>query len=227
MYNIIKRIFDFVVSLLAILILFPFLLPVTILLLLTGERRLFYLQERVGYQKKLFYIYKFATMLLDSPNMEGGLITLKKDPRLTPLGGFLRSTKINELPQLFNILFGQMSFVGPRPVMQKSFDGYPEDVKMVIYNVKPGLTGIGSIVFRDEERLITEVKESGGDIWHYYVYVIYPYKGKLEEWYQRNKSLRVDFIIMFLTAWAILAPNNQLVFKVFKDLPERETEASN
>lgn len=222
MYPFLKRIFDFVLSLLAILILLPLLLPITILLLLTGEGRVFYLQERVGHKKQLFCIYKFATMLLDSPNMAGGLITLKKDPRLTPLGGFLRSSKINELPQLLNILLGHMSFVGPRPVMQKSFDGYPDDVKDVIYNVHPGLTGIGSIVFRDEEKLITDVKEKGGDIWHYYVHVIYPYKGKLEKWYQQNQSMKVDFVILFLTAWAILIPKNQLVFKIFKDLPERE-----
>lgn len=224
MYLVIKRIFDITCSLIAIVILLPLLLPITILLLLTGERKVFYLQERVGYKNSLFAIYKFATMLLNSPNMAGGLITLKKDPRLTPLGGFLRTTKINELPQLVNILFGHMSFVGPRPVMQKSFDGYPDDVKKVIYNVKPGLTGIGSIVFRDEETLITKVKEEGGDIWHYYTKVIYPYKGKLEQWYQQNQSFRVDFFILFLTAWAILSPNNQLVFKIFKGLPSREVE---
>lgn len=222
MYLLIKRLFDIIFSLIAIIILLPLLLPITVLLLLTGERKVFYLQERVGFKNSLFSIYKFATMLFNSPNMPGGLITLKKDPRLTPLGGFLRTTKINELPQLVNILFGHMSFVGPRPVMQKSFDGYPEDVKTVIYNVKPGLTGIGSIVFRDEETLITKVKEEGGDIWYYYTNVIYPYKGKLEQWYQENQSFKVDFFILFLTAWAILSPNNQLVFKIFRGLPARE-----
>lgn len=224
MYLFIKRIFDIIFSFAAIVILLPFMLPVAIILLVTGEHHVFYLQERVGYKNSLFCIYKFATMLLNSPNMTGGLITLKKDPRLLPIGNFLRTTKINELPQLINILLGQMSFVGPRPVMQKSFDGYPEDVKKVIYNVKPGLTGIGSIVFRDEETLITRVKEQGGDIWHYYTFVIYPYKGKLEHWYQENQSFWVDFSILFLTAWTIVFPNSQLVFKLFKGLPKRETE---
>lgn len=222
MYLFIKRFFDILFSFAAIVILLPFMLPVTLILLLTGEHHVFYLQERVGYKNSLFSIYKFATMLLNSPNMPGGLITLKKDPRLLPIGGFLRTTKINELPQLLNILFGQMSFIGPRPVMQKSFEGYPEEVKNVIYNVKPGLTGIGSIVFRDEETLITKVKEQGGDIWHYYTHIIYPYKGKLEQWYQENQSFGVDFAILFLTAWTILFPNSQLVFKIFKGLPQRE-----
>ena len=116
---------------------------------MTGEGYVFYFQERVGYKNKLFDIYKFATMLKDSVNMKGGLITTKKDPRITSMGGFLRKSKINELPQLLNIFFGDMSVVGPRPVMQKSFDAYPEDVKQVIYDAKPGLTGIGSLVFRD------------------------------------------------------------------------------
>jgi lipopolysaccharide/colanic/teichoic acid biosynthesis glycosyltransferase len=148
MYPFIKRFFDILASLLALVVLSPLLIPITIGLKLTGEGYIWYFQERVGFKNKLFSIYKFATMLKDSPNMAGGLITTKRDPRLTPLGDFLRSTKINELPQLINILNGNMSVVGPRPVMQKSFDAYPIEVQKVIYNVKPGLTGIGSIIFR-------------------------------------------------------------------------------
>ena len=164
MYQAFKRICDLILSALSITILSPLLIPVMIGLKLTGEGYIFYLQERVGYKNQLFNIYKFATMLLDSPNMKGGAITMKNDPRITPMGGFLRKSKINELPQLFNILLGDMSFVGPRPVMKKqSFDLYPEDVKQVIYNVKPGLTGIGSLVFRDEEQIITDHVNSGGN----------------------------------------------------------------
>ncbi|MDX1774870.1 sugar transferase [Oceanihabitans sediminis] len=94
-------------------------------------------------------MWKFASMLKDSPNMAGGIMTTKKDPRITPMGGFLRKSKINELLQLINIFKGDMSIVGPRPVMRISFEAYPEEVQKVIYNVKPGLTGIGSIIFRD------------------------------------------------------------------------------
>lgn len=91
--------------------------------------------------------------------MTGGIITVKNDPRLTPLGPFLRKTKINELPQLINILIGDMSFVGPRPLMMKSYNVYPESLRNDIYSVKPGLTGIGSIIFRDEENLLSLIKE--------------------------------------------------------------------
>ncbi|HMR43618.1 MAG TPA: sugar transferase [Saprospiraceae bacterium] len=221
MYRLLKRIFDILFSAAAILILSPLLIPIIISLKLTGEGYIFYLQERVGYKNRRFNIYKFATMLKDSPNMTGGIITLKKDPRITPMGGFLRKTKINELPQLLNVLFGDMSFVGPRPVMQKSFDQYPPDVQAVIYNVPPGITGIGSVIFRNEEEIITRVKEAGKDPWEFYKNEIYPYKGRLEKWYQTHCSFFTDLKILFLTAWAIVFPKSELHFHLFKNLPER------
>jgi lipopolysaccharide/colanic/teichoic acid biosynthesis glycosyltransferase len=221
MYPFVKRFFDILSASIAVLILSPILIPVAIGLKLTGEGYIWYFQERVGYKNKIFNIWKFATMLKNSPNMAGGLITLKRDPRLTPMGDFLRSSKINELPQLINILRGDMSVVGPRPVMQKSFDGYPEDVQKVIYNVPPGLTGIGSVIFRDEEELITQVKENGGNTWDFYVNTIYPFKGNLEKWYQSNQSFSTDFKIILLTAWVILFPKSDLVYKWFKTLPKR------
>lgn len=220
MYKFFKRASDIVSSAIALILLSPLLIPIVIGLKLTGEGYIFYFQERVGLKNKLFDIYKFATMLKDSVNMKGGLITTKKDPRITPMGGFLRKSKINELPQLLNILFGHMSVVGPRPVMQKSFDQYPEDVQKVIYNVKPGLTGIGSLIFRDEEELITEVRDNGGDTWAFYREKIYPYKGKVEQWYQENQSFWVDIKIIFLTAWAILFPKTN-AHSYFSGLPAR------
>ena len=160
-------------------------------------------------------------MLKDSPNMAGGLITTKGDPRLTPLGGLLRTTKINELPQLINILKGDMSVVGPRPVMQKSFDAYPVEVQKVLYNVKPGLTGIGSIIFRDEEALITDIKTRGEDTWEFYQNKIYPFKGEVELWYQQNQSFYTDIMCIFLTAWVIIFPKSELIYKIFTTLPKR------
>ena len=220
MYKIFKRSSDIVSSFVALLILSPLLIPIVIGLKLTGEGYIFYFQKRVGLKNKHFDIYKFATMLKDSVNMKGGLITTKKDPRITPMGGFLRKSKINELPQLLNILFGHMSVVGPRPVMQKSFDQYPEDVQKVIYNVKPGLTGIGSLIFRDEEELITKVRDKGGDTWAFYREKIYPYKGKVEQWYQENQSFWVDLKIIFMTAWAIVSPSTN-IYNSFNGLPPR------
>lgn len=221
MYLIFKRVSDIVLSSILILILSPLLIPIIIGLKLTGEGYIFYKQERVGFQNTNFNILKFATMLKNSPNMAGGVITTKKDPRITPMGGFLRKSKINELPQLFNIFLGDMSFVGPRPVMPISFGAYPDHVKKVIYNVTPGLTGIGSIVFRDEEDLITTVKNNGEDTWDFYSTKIYPFKGELELWYQKNQSLWVDFKIILITAWVILATNSDLVYKTFTSLPKR------
>ena len=221
MYFILKRIFDILFSGIAILILSPILIPVIIGLMFTGEGYVFYKQERVGYKNKLFLIWKFATMLKDSPNMKGGIMTVNNDPRITPMGGFLRKSKINELPQLFNIFLGQMSIIGPRPVMRISFEAYPNEIQKLIYNVKPGLTGIGSIVFRDEEELITEVKNNDGDLWKFYREKIYPFKGKLEIWYQNHNSFILDMKLIFLTAWVIIVPTSNLYEKWFKDLPKR------
>ena len=197
------------------------LIPIIIGLKFSGEGYVFYKQERIGFKNRSFLIWKFATMLKNSANMPGGIMTLKKDPRITPMGGFLRKSKINELPQLFNIFFGQMSIVGPRPVMRISFDAYPQQIQKVIYNVKPGLTGIGSIIFRDEEQIITKKKNNGEDIWKFYKGTIYPFKGELEIWYQNNRSFILDIKLIFLTAWAILFPSSKLYEKWFQDLPKR------
>ena len=222
MYKFSKRIFDIVSCLIACIILAPILLPIVILLRLTSEGEIFYLQERVGLYQKPFMIYKFATMLKNSTKMSGGIITVKNDPRVTFMGGFLRKSKINELPQLINILFGNMSVIGPRPVMRISFDAYPLEIQQVIYNVKPGLTGIGSIIFRDEEELITNVKNNGGDTWRFYRDKIYPFKGKLEIWYQKNASFFLDIKLIFITAWVIFCPSSKIYDKLFNDLPKRE-----
>ena len=219
MYLFIKRFFDILFSLLALIILSPLLIPVVILLLLTGEHEVFYKQDRVGYKNKIFGILKFATMLKNSPNMGSKDLTMRNDPRVTFMGKFLRKSKLNELPQLLNILIGDMSFVGPRPLMKSGFDRYSEDLKAKIYNVKPGLTGIGSIVFRDEELIITKSNLSPEDC---YRNIILPHKGALELWYQQHQGFFTDFMLLFLTAWYVLFPNSKLVFKIFPSLPKRE-----
>ena len=222
MYYLLKRVFDILSSGISILILSPLIIPVIIGLKLTGEGYIFYKQERIGYKNKPFLIWKFATMLKDSASMPGGIMTTKNDPRITPMGGFLRKSKINELPQLFNIFFGSMSVVGPRPVMRVSFESYPNKIQKVIYNVRPGLSGIGSIIFRDEEELITNVKNNGGDTWSFYKDKIYPFKGELEIWYQNNISFFLDLKLIFITVWVIFNPNSKIYNKLFKDLPKRE-----
>jgi lipopolysaccharide/colanic/teichoic acid biosynthesis glycosyltransferase len=157
-------------------------------------------------------------MLKASPGIGTGSLTVRNDPRVLPIGKFLRRTKINEIPQLVNVLIGNMSFVGPRPQMEVDFFKFPDHVQKVIYNTNPGITGIGSIIFRDEERLISTVQ---GDVHEFYKEHIAPYKGEVEIWYQKHLSFYTDFMILFLTAWAIVAPESELVYSVFKDLPER------
>lgn len=213
-----KRIIDFILSFIALVILSPILIPVVIGLLLTGEHYVFYFQKRIGFKNKTFNIWKFATMLKASPNLSGGLHTTRRDPRILPMGGFLRKTKINELPQIINILKGDMSIIGPRPLVDKTFEPYSDHVKANIYNVKPGLTGIGSIVFRDEERLLSETTMTTSE---FYAQHISPYKGELELWYQKNLSFYTDVMLIFLTAWTIVAPESDLVYSVFQDLPVR------
>ena len=214
------RIIDLLLSLLALLVLLPLFIPIVVILLFTGENKVFYLQRRVGYKNKDFKIIKFATMLSNSANMGSGSLTLKNDPRVLPFGSFLRKTKINELPQILNIIIGDLSIVGPRPQMQVDFEKYSDDIQGKIYNVRPGLTGIGSIIFRDEESLISVAAENENPH-DFYKRVIAPYKGELEMWYQSNCSLFLDFQLIFMTAWVIVCPETRLYEKWFKDLPVR------
>ena len=220
MYKFFKRLLDIVISLTTLIILLPVFIPVIIILRFSAEGEVFYFQERLGINNSRFQIWKFATMLKNSMNMGSGSITLQNDPRVTKFGYFLRKTKINELPQIINILKGDISLVGPRPLVTKTFMAYPEDVQLKIYNIKPGLTGIGSIIFRDEESIISSVKDE--DPHDFYKRVIAPYKGELEIWYQKNNSFFLDLQLIFITDWVILFPSSRLYEKWFKDLPKRK-----
>ncbi|MBS1753710.1 MAG: sugar transferase [Ferruginibacter sp.] len=216
MYRFIKRFIDLLIATVALILLSPILLLSIIILSITGEHEIFYFQKRMGYKNKLFNIWKFATMLKNSPNMGTGEITLRNDPRVTKFGKLLRISKINELPQIINVFKGDMSIVGPRPLMEVSFKLYPQHVQEVIYNSKPGITGIGSLIFRDEEKLVSQTNDPKA------MYAaIYPYKGQLELWYQKNASVYTDLMIIFLTGWSILFPGNKIAQMVFKNLPAR------
>ena len=139
-------------AIIALLFLLPVLLPLYFLFDVEGE--IFFMQQRIGCRGEPFDLFKFATMLKDSPSMGVGTITLKNDPRILPVGKFLRSTKINEIPQLLNIIKGDMSFIGPRPQTKRCFDAFPPQSQKVIGLVPPGLSGIGSIVFRNEDKML-------------------------------------------------------------------------
>ena len=210
-----QRFFDIILSFSALLFLSPLLLPIIVVLKLSGEGEVFFLQKRVGKGGISFNLFKFATMLKNSPNLGSGTVTLKSDPRVLPVGKFLRKTKINELPQLLNILFGAMSIVGPRPQTSRCFDVFPENLKEIITKVRPGLSGLGAVVFRDEENILSE-NEGSVD---YYDKVIAPYKGKVEAYYAINSGIITYFLVILLTIWVVVFPKSKLVWKFFPDLP--------
>jgi lipopolysaccharide/colanic/teichoic acid biosynthesis glycosyltransferase len=191
------------------------MLPIMIILKLTGEHYIFYRQKRIGRYGKEFYLLKFATMLKDSPNLPGGLFTIENDPRILPLGNFLRKTKINELPQLINILTGEMSVIGYRPLVRQGYEKYSDDIKQRLYHLKPGLSGIGSIVLRNEEEIMQRIDNKED----FYKNIIMPYKGKLESWFANNSSVLAYFKLIFVTAVVVLRPSSNTWKKVFKNLP--------
>lgn len=195
----------------------PLLISVIIILRFTGDGEVFYRQQRVGTDGKLFGLLKFVTMMKDSEKMAMGTVTVKDDPRVLPVGKYLRKTKINELPQLINIFLGDMSVIGPRPQTERCFGAFPQSSKDAIVRVKPGLSGIGSIVFRDEESILDNPDV---DRLQYYDQIIAPYKGELEEWYVRNQNLYLYFMLIGLTVWVVAFPKSTVYKKVFTNLPE-------
>ena len=210
-----KRFLDVVLSFLALVVLAPFLLPVVAILRLTGEGEVFYIQERAGLGGNSFGLYKFATMLKNSPNIGAGEITVRGDPRVLPFGQLLRKTKLNELPQLWNIFIGDMSVVGPRPMVLNTYAHYPEEARQKLNTIRPGLTGIGSIVFRDEERYLADRDEP----MEFYREHIIPYKSDLELWFVEDNTLWLYIKIIFVTAWVVVFPSSTIVDKAFDGIP--------
>ena len=216
-----QRLFDLVISGLSILVLSPLLLPIILLLRITGEGEVFFSQDRMGKGGSLFSLHKFATMLKDSPNIGSGTLTVQNDPRILPLGNFLRKTKINELPQLFNVFKGEMSIVGPRPQSSRNFSAFSEDVQKNIMLVSPGLTGLGSIFFSNEEAMLTSAVNHD----EFYDSVIMPHKGQLETWYVNHATIFIDLKIIYVTAVRIIFPKLRLnLSKFFDGIPNPPKE---
>lgn len=215
-----ERFFDILLSSFALVILSPLFLIIIIILKFSGEGEIFFVQERIGKGGKLFRLLKFATMLKDSPYMSAGTITMRDDPRILPFGKFLRRSKINELPQLFNIFYGDMSVIGPRPLTLQNFRSYPHDAQMIVKKVRPGLSGIGSIIFRGEE----EIMHGATANFEFYENVIAPYKGLVEKWFVLNKGLYTYFTAIFVTVWVIFNPKSKLPWLIFRGLPHPPME---
>ncbi len=210
-----QRIIDVLLSSVTLLLLSPLLIPIMFCLRFTGEGEVFYFQERIGFRRKTFKVFKFATMVKDSPNLGAGTLTLEDDPRVLPLGKILRKTKINELPQLLNILMGDMGIVGPRPLVPDGEQHYGVKNSAIIRSIRPGVTGIGSLVLRDEEAYYAH----RSDAHDFYKDVISPYKFLLEKWYVDRRTFGLDLKIIILTAVAIVSPDFS-PWTFFPELPK-------
>jgi lipopolysaccharide/colanic/teichoic acid biosynthesis glycosyltransferase len=218
----VKRLFDITMAGIAMVAFLPFGLLIALILKLTGEGEVFYRQERIGLGGRRIAVLKFVTMVKNSPSIGSGLLTAPNDPRVLPFGRFLRKTKLNEVPQLINILLGEMSIIGPRPQAEAHYRLYSAEVRQAIETVRPGLSGIGSVVFHDEERLLVYL---GNDPHKAYERDIVGYKGELEVWYAQNHTFWIDLVLMFLTVWVILVPDSRAYRRLFCGLPPNHNPA--
>ena len=158
----------------------------------------------------------FKRWVFRPPGIGAGTVTVRDDPRVLPFGKFLRKTKINELPQFLNVLYGEMSLIGPRPHAKRDLSGIQPEVLEELFELKPGLSGIGSIVFRNEEEILNTFDEPRP----FYDNVIAPYKASLELWYSRNKSFYLNLKLIVITIRVVLNKRSVNVYDVFSDLPD-------
>lgn len=186
-----KRIFDIIASFFGLLVLSPFLLIAGLLVKFSSKGPVFFRQERAGRHGKPFTIYKFRTMIVDHG---GSSISVKGEKRITPVGAFLRKLKIDELPELWNILIGDMSFVGPRPDMP-DYAARLKDEQRDILSVRPGLTSPASIKYAREEEILSKVH----DPQKYFDEVIWPDKTRMNLAYVRERSFLGDFNLIIRT----------------------------
>ena len=213
------RIMDIVLCSLALIVLAPIFITLMLVLKFTGEGEIFYIQKRVGYKGSELRVLKFATMVKNSAEIGTGTITLKNDPRVLPVGKFLRKTKLNELPQLINVLRGDMSLIGPRPQTERCFAAFPSEHHDVIQSVPPGVSGIGSIFFRNEEELMDKQDSDT-----FYDFVIMPYKGELECWYVKNRNIITYFKLIFLTIQAVISNSPVVLDRYLQNIPNPPKE---
>ena len=204
-----KRLLDVLFSSVAMCVLPPLYVIVSVLLRLAGEGNVLFRHRRVGLGGEEFTLLKFTTMATGSA--VAGDITYGDDPRILPVGRWLSALKIDELPQLWNTFRGEMSLVGPRPLTSRAFHCYSPRVQEIVKSMKPGVTGVGSLVFRNEDRILAQAP---GDPKEYYDKVIIPLKGQLETWYFAHRSLYVDLLILACTLVAVPWPRSRLHFRL-------------
>lgn len=190
----IKRVFDLVLTIPGIIILFPVMLVIAILIKIDSPGPIFFRQKRVGKDEKIFYIYKFRSMVNGKKKSKQYFVA-ENDENITNIGKILRKSKLDELPQLFNVLKGEMSLVGPRPMIPEIVSYYPSVIKKVVFSVPPGITGLASIAYMEE----SEILESASNPKQLYVQIIIPAKLRLYSKYVQVRNLWLDIKIIFLT----------------------------
>lgn len=213
-----KRLFDIVTSVIALTLLSPIMLLVMLILRFTGEGSVFFRQERIGKDNKPFTVTKFTTMVQGASKQGNGGFTTKGDDRILPFGRFLRKSKIDELPQIWHIITGEMSWVGPRPLIPSQHAMYSDDFKHVTEELAPGITGIGSLTFRNETEVLTRASDHAAC----YQYEIIPYKADLELWYYENHTLWMDILMMWLTFFAVFAPKSNILRSIYPTIPHKD-----
>lgn len=194
----IKRLFDVLVAVAGLLVLSPLFALVALAIKLTSRGPVFFRQERVGRNFRPFRIYKFRTMVVDAPRL-GGQITAGRDPRITSIGHLLRKTKLDELPQLLNVLSGEMSLVGPRPEVPKYVEMFRPQFAEVL-SVRPGITDLASVKYRDENEILGQADDPEAA----YVNQVLPDKLALATEYVRRASFWFDVRLIFATFWKVL-----------------------
>jgi lipopolysaccharide/colanic/teichoic acid biosynthesis glycosyltransferase len=198
-YEIKKRFFDFVASFFGLMLLTPIFVLAALWIKIDSRGPIFFRQERVGFQGVPFRIHKFRTMILDAEKI-GKQITVGADSRITAVGNFLRKYKLDELPQLIDVLVGDMSLVGPRPEVPKYIDCYSDDEKHDVLSIKPGITDNASIEFRDESELLASSKDPEAT----YINEVLPKKIALYRKYVKERSFFGDVVIIFKTIFLII-----------------------
>jgi lipopolysaccharide/colanic/teichoic acid biosynthesis glycosyltransferase len=192
-----KRFADIIFSFIAILILLPFFLVIALFIVMDSKGGIFYKQTRVGKNRNTFLLFKFRTMKIDSDKQ--GLLTVGQDKRITRVGKFLRKCKMDELPQFFNVLIGNMSLVGPRPEVPKYVKLYNEEQQKVL-SVKPGITDYASLLYFEESKQLAESQNPE----EFYINTIMPHKLELSLHYLQKQSFLFDMGILLKTFLRIL-----------------------
>lgn len=195
---VLKRVFDVIVSTFALIVLSPLLATIALTVKLTSEGPILYAAPRVGMSGKAIKVYKFRTMVMNADKI-GGSVTIKNDPRVTPIGRLLRKYKLDELAQLFNVWNGTMSFVGPRPEHPYYVGMYTAEQKEIL-RVRPGITSPASLRYRNEEELL-----SGKDTESYYVTTLMPEKLAIDIEYIQTSNLYTDILIILKTLWIVVS----------------------